>query len=110
MFMTTGAPQTWVTPFARDRLVDRRGLDPPHADMRPGESGNGPREAPAVAVKHRQGPEIDRMLPHAPDQDVAERIQVGVAMVIDDTLSGSPVVPEAELSENRPPHYASGLP
>jgi len=34
-------------PFARDRLVDCPGLDPTQADMRPGERGNGPREAPA---------------------------------------------------------------
>jgi len=34
-------------PFARDRLIDCPGLDPTQADMRPGERGNGPREAPA---------------------------------------------------------------
>jgi hypothetical protein len=73
-------------PFARDRLVDRPGFDPPQADMRPGECGNGPWEAPAVAVEHRQCPQIDRMMPHAPDEDVAERIQISAAVVIDDTL------------------------
>ncbi len=35
MFMTTGAPQRWVTPLARDRLEDRAGLDPAQADMGP---------------------------------------------------------------------------
>ena len=45
-----------------------------------------PREAPAVAVEHRQGPQIDRVLPHAPDQNIAERIQISAAMVIDDAL------------------------
>jgi hypothetical protein len=54
--------------------------------MRPGECGDRPRKAPAVAVEHRQGPQIDRMMPHAPDENIAERIQTGAAMVIDDTL------------------------
>ena len=71
---------------ARDRVVDRCRLDPAQADMGTGERGDGPRKAPAVAVKHRQGPQIDRVLPHAPDQDVAERVQVGAAMVIDDAF------------------------
>jgi hypothetical protein len=85
MFMTTGAPQRWVTP-SRDRLVDRPGLDAAQADMRSGECRDGPREAPAVAVEHRQGPQTDRMLPHAPDEDIAERVQVGTAVVIDAPL------------------------
>jgi hypothetical protein len=72
--------------LARDRRVDPLGLDPPQADMRAGERRDGPRKAPAVAVKHRQGPEIDRMVPHSPDEDVAERVQIGAAMVIDHAL------------------------
>ena len=54
--------------------------------MSPGQCRDRPRKAPAVAVEHRQGPQIDRMLPQAPDQYVAERVQIGAAMVIDDPL------------------------
>ncbi len=67
-----------------DRLVDRPGLDPAQTHMRTGERGYGPRKAPAVAMEHRQRPQIDRVLRHPPHQDVAERVQVGAAMVIDD--------------------------
>jgi hypothetical protein len=73
-------------PLARDRLIDCPGLDPAQADMRLGERRNGPREAPAVAVEHRQCPQIDRMMPHAPDEDIAERIQIGAAVMINAPL------------------------
>ncbi len=69
-----------------DRVVDRPGLDPAQTDMGPGERGHGPRKAPAVAMEHRQRPQIDRVLRHAPHQDVAERVQIGAAMVVDDAL------------------------
>ena len=45
-----------------------------------------PREAPAVAVEHRQRPEIDRVLAHAAGDDVAERQQIGAAVVVDHAL------------------------
>src|SRR3546814_2194492 len=37
-------------------------------------------------MEHRQGPQIDRMRRQAPGQDVAERQQIGAAVVIDDAL------------------------
>src|SRR3546814_16494051 len=53
---------------------------------------DGPGEAPAVAVEHRQRPEIDRVHLHAPDQAVAESVQVGAAVVVDDAyrVAGGP--------------------
>jgi hypothetical protein len=78
--------------FARDCLVDRSGLDPTQSDMGAGHRRDRPRETPAVAVEHRQGPQIDRVLPHAPDQDAAERVQISSTVVIDDTfrVAGGP--------------------
>src|ERR1700731_4138308 len=72
--------------LTRDRLVDRRGVDAPQANMSAGHRRDRPRKAPAVAVEHWQGPEIDRVVPHAPDENVAERIQIGAAVMIHDPL------------------------
>ncbi len=66
--------------------VDRPRLDLAQAHVGPGQCRNGPGEAPAVAVEHGQGPEVDRMRLHAPGQDVAERVQVGAAVVVDHAL------------------------
>ncbi len=54
--------------------------------MRAGNGGDGPGKGPAVAVEHRQGPEIDRMPVEAEGDRVAESIQIGAAMVIDDAF------------------------
>ena len=86
MFITIGAPQRWVTPCAAMACRDLRRRDPAQADMRAVERRHRPGKAPAVAVEHRQRPEIDRMRRHVPDQRVAERIQIGAAMMIDDAL------------------------
>src|SRR5205807_5078013 len=45
-----------------------------------------PREAPAVAVEHRQGPQIDRVLAHGAGDDVADREQISTAVAVDDAL------------------------
>jgi hypothetical protein len=47
---------------------------------------NGPREAPAVAVEHRQRPEIDGMPAHAAGEHIGDREQIGAAVVVDDAL------------------------
>ena len=73
-------------PFVADRIEDRCGLDSAQANVRPGVRGHRPREAPAVAVEHRQRPQVHRMPRHAPVDDVRQRIQVRAAMVIDDAL------------------------
>src|SRR6476661_1684559 len=50
------------------------------ANVHPARSGHGPREAPAVAVEHRQGPEVDRAWPKAGMHDCRERVQRRAAM------------------------------
>ncbi len=69
-----------------DRAVDRGRLDPAQADLRARLQGDRPRKAPAVAVEHRQGPQIGRVQPHVPDQDVADRVQIGAAVMVDHAL------------------------
>ncbi len=65
---------------------DRVAGDPAQADLGPGLQHDRPGEAPAVAVEHGQRPQIDRELRHAPDQHVADRVQVRATMVVDDAL------------------------
>ena len=55
--------------------------------MRAGDDRDRPREAPAVAVKHRQRPQIDRMLaPCAQVTTLPTAEQMRAAVVIDDAL------------------------
>ena len=75
------------------RPVDGRRLHVAQTDAHPGGGRQGPGEAPAVAVEHRQGPEVDRVLGQLPGEGIVDRIEVGAAMVIDHPL-GFPVVPE----------------
>ena len=50
------------------------------------ERGDGPRETPAVAMKHRQCPEVHRVRTHVPGQRIRHRVQVGAAVVSDYAL------------------------
>src|SRR4051794_4165713 len=45
-----------------DRRKDEGGIDAVQANMQPASSRNCPGMAPAIAVEHRQRPEIDRAL------------------------------------------------
>ena len=69
-----------------DGVEDRRRAHRAQAHVRAGDHRQGPRKAPAVAVEHRQGPQIDRMLAHAAGDDVRHRQQIRAAMMIDDAL------------------------
>ena len=69
-----------------DRIVDRRRLDPPQTDIGAGKGGDGPGETPAVAMEHRQRPEINRVGRHGPDHHVADGVQEGAAVMVDDAL------------------------
>ena len=69
-----------------DEIVDPFHMHTAHADRCSGDSGQCPGKAPAIAMKHRQRPQIDRVVAHAPGEDVAHRIQIGAAMVVDDAL------------------------
>src|SRR5262249_4687135 len=61
-------------------------IDLAQADIHAGRGRDRPWEAPTVAMKHRQGPEIDRMLAEIAREDVADRVQVSAAMMGDDAL------------------------
>jgi hypothetical protein len=69
-----------------DRREHRRRLHVPQADVDARAGRDRPGEAPAVAVEHRQGPEVDRVLGHIPLEDVRDRVQVGAAVVVDDAF------------------------
>ena len=45
--------------------------------------GNRPRKTPAVAMKHRQRPQINWVVRKLPIDNIAHRIEIGAAMVID---------------------------
>src|SRR6478736_10497342 len=64
-----------------DQFKDFRRIDLAQADIDAGGGCDGPRETPAVAVKHRQGPEIDRMLAEIAGQDVADGVEVRAAVM-----------------------------
>ena len=64
-----------------DQLEDFGGIDLAQADIDAGRRRDGPWKAPAVAVEHRQRPEIDRMLAEIAGEDVADGVEVGAAMV-----------------------------
>ncbi len=63
------------------RIVDRLGAHPAQTDMRAGHHRQRPREAPAVAMEHRQGPQIHRMARHVGGENVAVAHQCRAAMV-----------------------------
>ena len=49
--------------------------------MRAAEHGHRPGKAPAVAVEHRQRPQVLREMRHGPGRRVAHRVEVGAAVV-----------------------------
>lgn len=64
------------------------------AHTRPGHGGQGPRIAPAIAMKQRQGPQVDRNSYVQPRiEGGAERIEIGRTVVVNHAL-GVAVVPE----------------
>ena len=68
-----GAAQV-VDLLVLDETQDRRGPHMAQADTHPGDRGHRPGEAPAVAVEHRQRPQIDGVGGHAPGQGVADGV------------------------------------
>ncbi len=73
-------------PMIGDRLVHLLGAHGPEAHMGAGDEADRPREAPAVAVKHRQRPQIDRVLAHARRERVGVAHERRAAMVVHDAL------------------------
>ena len=64
-----------------DQFENLDGIDLAQADVDACRRRDRPGKAPAVAVKHRQGPEIDRMLAEIAGEDVADGVEIGAAMV-----------------------------
>ena len=69
-----------------DRVEHGCRLDAPQADMGAGHRRDGPGKAPAVAVEHRQRPEINGVVWHRPDQHIGHGIRIGAAVRVDDAL------------------------
>ena len=68
------------------RVEDRLGRGAAQAHRGAGHQRQRPREAPAVAVEHRQGPEIDRVQADRPLRGVAVGRERRAAMAVDDAL------------------------
>ncbi len=73
-------------PVRAHRVEDRLRLDLAQADVDAGVGGHRPREAPAVAVEHRQRPQVHRVPRHAPVDDVRQRVEIRAAVMVDDAL------------------------
>ena len=65
---------------------DQRRINPTQTDIGAGHGRERPRETPAIAVKHRQCPEIDRMARQVPGEHIADRVQIGAAVMDHHTL------------------------
>ena len=65
---------------------DQPRIDLAQADVRAAGRGHRPREAPAVAVEHRQRPQVDRVVAELGLDHLAERVQVRAAVGVDDAL------------------------
>ena len=64
-----------------DQLENPGRIDLAQADIDAGRGRNGPGEAPAVAMEHRQRPEIDRMLAEIGGEDVADGVEIGATVM-----------------------------
>ncbi len=60
--------------------------DCPCADTHAGFGGNRPWEAPAVAMEHRERPQVTRMHAQVPFHRVGDRVYVSAAMMVDDAF------------------------
>jgi hypothetical protein len=69
-----------------DRIDDRLRLDLAQAHVHAGPCRDRPRKAPAVAVEHRQRPQVDRVLAHVPFEDVGDRVHRRAAVVVHDAF------------------------
>ena len=85
-------PAAGVLPSAQTGMLPNlrleKRLKPP--GRKPCEKGgDGPGVAPAVAMEHRQSPEIDWLMAKAQQREVADGVQIGAAMVVDHALRGA---------------------
>src|SRR5918993_430937 len=76
-------------PLRLEELPDAWRLDLPEADVRRRDGRNRPGVGPAVAVKHRERPQILRLVAHPGLDNVAQRAQVRAAMGVHHALRPS---------------------
>ncbi|KFB70275.1 MAG: hypothetical protein AW09_004651 [Candidatus Accumulibacter phosphatis] len=69
-----------------NRFENQFRIDTTQTDVGASIGGHRPDEAPAIAMEHRQRPQIDRMRRHSPADDVAHRVEIGTAMMVNDAL------------------------
>ena len=86
MTSTVGAPFRCVTPSSSSSRQTTRRVDLPQADVRRADGGHRPGEAPAVAVEHRQRPEVDRARVEPRVVRLGERVQVRAAVRVHHAL------------------------
>ena len=86
MTSTVGAPLKCVTFDSRRCFHTTPGIELAQAQMRRARSSHAPREAPAVAVEHRQRPEEGAVAVEPRFQRHRQRLQVGAAVVVHDAL------------------------
>ena len=75
--------------FVAEQPPDQLRVDRPQAHVRARRRRHRPREAPAVAVEHRQRPQVDRMVAELGLDHLAERVQVRPAVRVDNALRTS---------------------
>ena len=69
-----------------EQLPDARRIGRAQAHVRAADGRDGPGEAPAVAVEHRERPQVDGPSGEAVVEDVAEGVEVGAAVRAHDAL------------------------
>src|SRR2546426_2079098 len=69
-----------------DQLPDPGGLDLAEADMGAGDGGDAPGKTPAVAVEHRERPEVLRVEAHVRLDHLADRVEPRATVRVHDTL------------------------
>ena len=72
--------------FFIQQIPDHVGIDSPQTDVCPADGRDRPGGAPAVAVEHRQRPQVAGSEHVTGVDDLPQRIQVGAAVVVHDTL------------------------
>ena len=72
--------------FLAHEPPDRLRVELAQADVRAADGRHRPRVAPAVAVEHRQRPEVDAVGGHARLQQLAQAVEIGAAVGVEDAL------------------------
>jgi len=72
--------------FGVEKLPDPTGVHAPQAHVAPGDGRDRPRETPAVAVEHREGPQVHAAVAEARLDHLAESVQICPAVGVDHSL------------------------